>query len=286
MDDDRDDNQRRSAGAPDAAGDALDLWHDEHLRVDALSAYHDEPDTFAPAIRAAIDDHLADCTDCAAALDDLRSLVAGLEALPEPVVPRSFALTPALLAERDVPAPLDARRLSPRRERQMMFVAWASAIAAVLLVVVLGADAISGSTDTDSSAALVAAEPASARSFSVETAPPEDAADLAATVTGGAPESAGAAAPQPTEANVSAPEATTSSSSGVVAQTPPATEPGTENTLSAPSAELASVVVATDDEDDHWGWGTLELALGLLLTWLLAASFVLPRLASSGKAGN
>jgi anti-sigma factor RsiW len=103
-----------------------------------LSAYLDG--ALAPAERAALESHLADCPACQGELADLRALRALLRAMPAPALPRSFLLpedgaVPVPLAARGRPSPATVRS----RGRGPRAAEWVGALVASLgLALLLG----------------------------------------------------------------------------------------------------------------------------------------------------
>lgn len=82
--------------------------HSDHERLtEALSAYLD--DALPDAEHADLERHLSACEECRAELDNLRGVRALLRALPEPSLPRSFAL------HTTTAAPISAGREAPSR---------------------------------------------------------------------------------------------------------------------------------------------------------------------------
>ncbi len=64
--------------------------HPEHISIEQLSAFLDQQLTSQE--QAAVDAHLHMCEQCRLSLTDLRAMVALVRALPQPALPRSFAL--------------------------------------------------------------------------------------------------------------------------------------------------------------------------------------------------
>lgn len=288
-----DEDMPRSSGVDDAP---LDLWQSGHLTDAALAEYEDTPDAFDPDVRAAFAAHLAECGRCRETLAELAHLRAALSALPDLEPRRSFALTPELLQERDLPQPLDAgprpiqlQETSAWRRRQLAAVRYAAATAAVLFVLVLGVDLLSNSAGRgadDDSDAGVAAQP---MSQSLATEAQADAARNAATPESDdslqaqpTPAAAGAAAPTATTAAAMAepPQATTDGESAAPAAAPTET-PGELAQAPADDTQAdgaAKTAGAEETTSSRSGWRTLEFALALALAWLLAALVILPRL--------
>lgn len=82
---------------------ALTSFFRRHARYrDLVDAYADAE--LSPADAARMDTHLATCADCRAVVDSARVMKASVAALPEVAAPRSFRLTPAMVApQRPVP---------------------------------------------------------------------------------------------------------------------------------------------------------------------------------------
>ena len=107
------------------------LFKSEHQRVaEMLSAYLDGE--LSPKEQARVEKHLARCADCAQNLHTLRQTVALLGQLPPVAVPRSFAIHPAPAAPR--PGLFQMRRT-------YVYLRAATAVATILLAVVLAGDA-------------------------------------------------------------------------------------------------------------------------------------------------
>jgi Putative zinc-finger len=83
----------------------------EHLTTEQLSAFLDKQLT--PQEQAFFDAHLQSCSRCQNALGELRRTVALLHAMPQPQLPRSFAL-PAGISH------IQAARPQPARQRRVL----------------------------------------------------------------------------------------------------------------------------------------------------------------------
>ena len=99
-----------------------------HVDVDTLSAYLDHQ--IAPAERARVEGHLADCIACRDELDGLRRTVTLLQALPRVPVPRAFTLSEAQVGIR-------------RPEPRPAWVGWARGLAAVTAIALVAVVAVS-----------------------------------------------------------------------------------------------------------------------------------------------
>lgn len=158
MDDDIRNRTRRSADAdgsapPDRPSMSL-RGPDDHPDDVVLAGYLDAPDDFTASERAAIAAHLEGCAACRTTVAELQTLVAALAALPEVEPARSFALTPAMVGQmehartptlprsepRGAKQPVVVQQSSVWYARQMRAVRWATAVAAVLFVLVLTVD--------------------------------------------------------------------------------------------------------------------------------------------------
>ncbi|MBC8249329.1 MAG: zf-HC2 domain-containing protein [Anaerolineales bacterium] len=107
------------------------LFKSEHQRVaEMLSAYLDGE--LLPKEQARVEKHLARCADCAQNLHTLRQTVALLGQLPPVAVPRSFAIRPVPAAPR--PSLFQMRRT-------YVYLRASTAVATILLAVVLAGDA-------------------------------------------------------------------------------------------------------------------------------------------------
>lgn len=107
------------------------LFKSEHQRVaEMLSAYLDGE--LSPKEQARVKKHLARCADCAQNLHTLRQTVALLGQLPPVAVPRSFAIRPVPAAPR--PSLFQMRRT-------YVYLRAATAVATILLAVMLAGDA-------------------------------------------------------------------------------------------------------------------------------------------------
>lgn len=145
---------------------------DRHLTTEQLSALLEN--TLSTQERTSYKAHLQACAQCQHTLAELRQTVTFLHALPEPALPRSFVLSPAMLAEANqqrhrtanpvlpFPAPETRKRNKPGYiYNTMRFV---STIAALLGIVILVASLFSvlpraGSSTTASSSSAGSSAP-------------------------------------------------------------------------------------------------------------------------------
>lgn len=87
-----------------------------------------------------VEAHLQSCADCRRKLEELRSLVAELRALPETKAPRSFALSPEMAAATRREAIRERHEERTAARRVYLGLSGATAAATVLLIAVLGVD--------------------------------------------------------------------------------------------------------------------------------------------------
>lgn len=232
---------------------------DGHPDDELLSAYLAEA-IDDPAVAAAVSVHLATCAACREQIAQLRLITALLAELPAPALPRSFAL-----------AGEELQRLRPRPWylRYQTVFRWASAIAAVLLVALLGIDLLAGEpapVGTPSSTPSAAAdqqrapEAAGATPVAALSAPaePTAAVERAAEAT---PEAtpAPASAPEPPAAVTAMAATPDTATTAPVAGTPPEAEPA----VATPSPIRVAAA-----------------ASGIVLAIALTLGFLLPRLAT------
>jgi hypothetical protein len=90
-----------------------------------------------PSRREAFSQHLVGCDRCRAAVAETRGLRAALREMPEPAAPRSFRLTPAMLAATD---PLETRRPARALRAANLGARVAAGVAAMALAAVFVID--------------------------------------------------------------------------------------------------------------------------------------------------
>lgn len=107
----------------------------EHLNDEVLNAYLDRTDAgLSPVARSYAEAHLATCAACRAALGDLETTLAMLQALPQVPLRRSFILTPEAAAAVGGPR-------QPRRPFGWVWPArWATALATLIFAITIGLD--------------------------------------------------------------------------------------------------------------------------------------------------
>jgi anti-sigma factor RsiW len=265
-----------------------------HLLVETLSDYLDEPGTFAAPEERLVETHVASCEACRSALVELRQIVHALAALPQPALPRSFALTPEQ-ARRPAAVPaLEPRWWQPAQwSTQLGKLRWATAVAALLFVVVLGGDLLNGGstspTSVDNQKVATVREAAGAAQVTATVATTGGVAPSSANVqsappqatTGGAavmPTAAAAAAASPTAAAGSAAADTAASPAGSESYALQSAPEATATCVAAPEAAapgLPPAVVAAPTDTEN-GWRVAEAGLALLTAWLLAAMLAIP----------
>jgi len=247
----------------------------EHIPDELLSAYLDG-DVEDEQTLERIDAHLAQCRECRAALGELRALVRLLGDLPEPAVPRSFALTPEMVQPANVvPGPWFVRFQPVLR--------LATAAAAALLVLVLGADLLLHQPGGQESAAEVhimmtdggSSGGASAERSAADTATEAAAANAATAAEQSSPVPDAAAPPAPAAASAS-PEA--AEARGEAFDTPATAGSAAEASGEASVDQSAEPFAATQPADGPGIWRLAEAVLVLVVLWLLVATFALPRL--------
>jgi hypothetical protein len=269
-----------------------------HPSDDELSAYlnHDIADL---AARQQLEAHLESCAECRDRLAELRTVVRLLRGFDHPVPQRSFRLDPSMVSP---PLP-ESARIDPWIVRVQPALRRLTAIAAVLLVVLVTADVLThrdssenGARETSSlSAASQANDSTSVMSVgaaesvaeSTAAAAQVPAAAAASSSGGGSSGSSGGAEAPTTSGAVegSAAQSTASSSESTSASSASdAARPGEEI---VPEASAAAVIIQpteaapTSDVAAQGGrsyWRLVELTVGVVVIWLLFLTVVLPRL--------
>lgn len=240
-----------------------------HLTDDELSAYlngdFDESET-ATRIEA----HLDTCDECRERFAGTRSVVSLLNNLETPVRPRSFKIDPSMLGPKPVQIDPWIVRVQPAMRRL-------TAIAAALLIMVVVADALthrgSGGSSQPSQQAFTTAEKQTTGSASL--AVPSVATAAAAVQGSGSVEAATAAATSVARSAVAvAPASTAATATPGETLKPSANQPQSQS-LEAPTQ------VATSGPSY---WRLAELAVGVVVVWLLFLTVALPRLQSRRDA--
>jgi hypothetical protein len=267
-----------------------------HPEPEQIAAWVDEPDLLAPEERRVLEAHLARCPACQQVAADLRSIVAALATLGDVDPPHSFAL-PQSERARTAPQPILMAETRAWRERQLRATRWATAIAAILLVLVLGVDLVTGSDGSNESASNAAtmqmkSAPMSAAGAQVEDSTGGSTAGGAAEgrTTGDDASTAGeeststeesaqtfgfGAAATPASGSsaesVPAPEAATGDAAGAVVETPEV------NTLTAAQDSSRQVAAQTSERSSD-RLRLIEAGLAMLIVWLLIAMIAIPHI--------
>ncbi len=228
------------------------LTADGHPSDELLSAYLAEA-IDDPAVEAAVSAHLAACAACREQVAQLQIITALLAELPAPSLPRSFALTREEL-----------ERLRPRPWylRYQPVFRWASAVATVLLVALLGLDLLTAGP---------AAREGSGPAVNRQALPEPTAATPVAALSAPTEPIAGAGGPEglPRELLPAGKEVPTESSGVMAAPAEPTMS--TPAPSPTPSPELGTAMPSP-----------LRLAaavVSMVLAMTLVLGFLLPRLA-------
>lgn len=274
----------------------------DHINEALLSDYLDEQIEDLETAQK-VQDHLQRCDACQQALAELRLVTVLLAELPEPELPRSFRLTPEMVPEM---APVRLVQQEPWFLRFQPALRWATAAAALLLVLVLSADLALNRPGTPvvfENAVTISAQPMAGGAGSATSAGSQRASEATAADDAGAPApAAGSANDGATEAAADAAAsqeiagAQAGAASEAAGEAPEATAP------EALAATPAETLAAPDDGSEATGqdfvqvpepravssleepaaavsvWRVAELALGLVILWLLTALVALPRL--------
>lgn len=286
--------------------------HGEHIRDALLSAYLDD-DVEDAETRRMIEHHLRDCDVCRARLDELRLVVGLLGNLPSPMPPRSFHLTPEMLERAPFPTPV--RPAEPEAGAEVWYLRfqpalrWATAVAAVALVLLFGADLLAHQMGTGGSTAgntTARGFTTSGSSSSASGAAESSASTVTSSSAGSSAQGSGAGVP-PSAATpasnaggvrplargaASTPAAGSAQGAGRTAspEAEPATSTANSSAPTAAATPTAQALAASHrgpmtptssagGGSSGWtGWRLAELALALLVAWLLFVSVALPRL--------
>lgn len=239
-----------------------DMQRPVHLSDDELSAYINSEIT-QPFELERFQAHLDECAECRERLADTRTVVSLLNRVEVPPTPRSFKLDPSTVKPRAVAIDPWIVRVQPAMRRL-------TAIAAALLLIVVMADVIShqGQGAGTPSAALDAAT--SMQTSAESAAAPvtnSSAGESKAAGSEATPAASAAALAAPESREASTPQASVSQST---AERPSAAEPvGSASTSRGPNASY---------------WRLSELAVGVIVVWLLFLTIALPRLQSRREA--
>lgn len=281
-----------------------------HPSDDELSAYLNR-DSVDLTARRRLEAHLETCADCRERLAELRTVVRLLHGMGSPVPKRSFRLDPSM-ASVPLPAPPpEPVRIDSWIVRAQPALRRLTAIAAVLLVLLVTADILTHRNSSDngsrevsalSSASRVtdgtsvmsagAAESASKSTAAAAQVPASTAASTSGSANGGessasgssvAPSAAGAAAFSTTTSGSTASDAASANTTETPAATAAALALQQTEASGQPPAEAAPAPNAAT----HGGrssWRLVELAVGVVVIWLLFLTIVLPRLSRQRRS--
>jgi hypothetical protein len=271
-----------------------------HPSDDELSAYLNR-DNADLAARQRLEAHLENCAECRDRLAELRTVVRLLRGFEHPVPKRSFRLDPSM-----VPAPLplpEPLRIDPWIVRVQPALRRLTAIAAVLLVLLVTADILTHRNSSDNGSREVSALSSASRATdgtsvmsagAAESASKSTAAaaqvPAATAASGGGSSSSGSSA----EAPVTSSAATSASSEGTSVSGSSAAD-ATSNEAVTPEASAAALAVQQTEASGqptaeaaqapnattHGSrsyWRLVELGVGVVVIWLLFLTIVLPRL--------
>lgn len=261
----------------------------EHVSDALLSAFINseiDDDQVARAVR----EHVARCDVCRRELQELRAVVSLLAELPHPEPTRSFRLTPAMVPVRPVPRDQGFIRLQQGLR-------WASALAAVLLLLVFGTDIVIHRAGVPTEETMsTASEPAPAAIDRAADGPAAGAGgglgaesySETGSVEGPAAEAPAAEAPAaeaPAAARGNAGRAVPESAPAAAEEPTPAAAAFKAPAASPmPEADQAMPEISAQDEQSRRGWAIssgwvlAEVALAIIVVGLLVLSFALPRL--------
>ena len=139
-------------------------FHRHHVSDVELSTYLDS--RLPARAQARVDAHLQACVDCISKLEEMRLLVTEMRRLPQATAPRSFAISPELAAVTRREAERSRQEEKTAARRVYLGFSGATAVAAILLVAVVGADLLASRGGEGSPTGRVAssreAEPAGA----------------------------------------------------------------------------------------------------------------------------
>lgn len=276
-----------------------------HPSDDELSAYLNRDNADLTA-RQRLEAHLETCADCRERLSELRTVVRLLHGMESPVPKRSFRLDPRMVsAPLPEPAP-EPLRIDPWIVRAQPALRRLTAIAAVLLVLLVTADilthrkssdngsrevsALSSASRATDGASVMSAGAAESASKSTAAAAQVPAA-TAASASGGGSSSSGSSAEAPVATSASS--GAQAAASSVAASS--ATDAVTSSEAVTPAASAAALSVQQTEASGQSPaeaaqapnattrgsrsyWRLVELTVGVVVIWLLFLTIVLPRL--------
>ncbi len=244
--------------------------------VDALSAHLDG--RLAAREVETLDAHISSCAACSSAIEGLRLVRTELRAMPEVTHPRSFRLRGADVARAPV------RFGGGARGQALRLMPVLSGVAAVVFVVALGADLMSGGSSSLKSAdttAMSAArqEAAAAGNYAPSREPAADSA-LTTRSTTAVPPVAGAYIGEPTVGadamapDVAATPAAPGSALAPESGTPLGTEgtSGNKSTIPSPTPELSAASRRPNSSGDVDGLRVVEVVAAVVAVVAAAAA--------------
>lgn len=273
-----------------------------HPSDDELSAYLNG-DSADLAARQRLETHLESCVACRERLAELRTVVRLLRGFEHPVPKRSFRLDPGMVSAPPLPEP-EPVRIDPWIVRVQPALRRLTAIAAVLLVLLVSADVLTHRDSSESGSRETSA-------LSSANQAPDSTSVMSAGAAESVPKSTAAAtqAPAATAASSSGGESSSAGSSAEAPVTSAASGQATSESVSpssaaddarssegfAPEASAAAMSVQQTEASGqppadavpapnaatHGGrssWRLVELAVGVVVIWLLFLTVVLPRL--------
>lgn len=275
-----------------------------HPSDDELSAYLNR-DMADLAARQRLEAHLETCADCRERLAELRAVVQLLRGFQHPVPKRSFRLDSSMVSV-PLPSPeLEPVRIDPWIVRVQPALRRLTAIAAVLLVVLVTADVLTHRNSSDNGSREVSAlssksqasDSTSVMSAGAGKSAPQSTsaaaqvpAATAASSSGGESSSAGSSAEAPVTSSAASGQAASESVSGSSAAdaarssegiTPEASAAAMALQQTEASGQSPADAVPASNSSTHGGlsfWRLVEFAVGVVVIWLLFLTFVLPRL--------
>ena len=265
-----------------------------HPSDDELSAYinRDSADLVA---RRRLEAHLETCASCRERLGELRTTVRLLRSLEHPVPQRSFRLDPSQVRS-PLPEP-EPLRIDPWLVRMQPALRRLTAVAAILLVLLVTADVLTHRGSSENASREV-----SALSSASQTAGGTSVMSAGAAETASKSTAAAAMVPATTAASGGGSGGSTSSAAGLSAAAgsaettsgSTATDAAAANAAETPIATAAAMAVQktqasvqpsaeaapVSSSAAHGGrslWRLVELAAGVVVIWLLFLTVVLPR---------
>jgi anti-sigma factor RsiW len=247
-----------------------------HVRwFDDANAYIDGE--LRASVEAPFEAHLLGCARCRARVDELRQVRLLVASLPEVAAPRSFRLTPAMVAG---PAPI-AQAPTPRPRFALHTAQFAAGFAVVALLAVVTIDVTSSNSSSSDGRVSTAAGQLS-ESAPRATAAADSSSSKSAPVAGAAATSAAAVPPSGGVSGASNPGATPaspqpqpnneqySSTGGTAGGAPPQAA----GVLAQDANQAPGAVSSTGNSDDGWH-RPAEFALGALALAALAVASTL-----------